>query len=122
MDDQEPPIDNPEPTAERELRRNQRGGIIASLVNLVFGFIIAVIALRVLFLLLGANPANGLVDSIYGLSAPLIAPFAGMFGVTEAMATQARLDLPAIVALVVYGLIAALVNGALGYSQRRYVS
>lgn len=116
MDDKQPPIiyDN-----EASLRTNERGGIIAGVINLVFGFILAVVALRIVFVLLGANAANGLVDTVYGLSAPFVAPFAGIFGATEAGLAQSRIDVPAIVALLVYGLLAALINGAVGYNHRR---
>lgn len=101
---------------------DEHGGVVASIINLVFGFILFVVSFRFVFQLLGANQANGLVDAVYGLSAPLVAPFSGMFSAIETGMSTARIDMAALIALVVYGLIAALINGVVGYNSRRVVS
>lgn len=101
---------------------DQRGGVIVTVINLVFGFIVTVVAFRILFLMLGANPGNSIVDAVYSWSGPFVAPFSGMFGSIEATVSQARIDFAAIIALIVYGLIASLINGAAGYSHQRAVT
>ena len=55
---------------------------------------------------LGANPQAGFAQLIYGLTAPLVAPFAGLFGNPQAGGSV--LELHSIVALVVYALVAWL--------------
>lgn len=52
-------------------------------VMLVFGIILALIALRFVLLLLGANSDNGLVDGIYNLSEIFVAPFRGVFNLDQ---------------------------------------
>jgi uncharacterized protein YggT (Ycf19 family) len=89
-------------------RRNQEGyGLIGALVSLVFGFICGVIAFSFIFQLLGANPANAIVSWVYSVSAPLIAPFVGIFNFNIALPTG-RLDIATLIALVVYAAIGGI--------------
>src|SRR5687768_7046557 len=53
--------------------------VVRRIVGLIFGILIGLILLRFVLLLLGANADNGIVDAIYGLSEPLVAPFRGIF-------------------------------------------
>lgn len=97
---------------------NQRGaGFISAIVSLVFGIIIALLALRFIFRLFGANPASAFVDWIYSASAPLVAPFMGMFNTTVNLSTG-RLEFETLVAIVVYGIVAAIVLGILSWGDR----
>jgi len=92
-------------------RTNQKGIIpIASILYLIFGFIVGVILLRIVFLLLGANPGSGFVSWIYSVSQPLVAPFAGIFNTPNAQGV-ATLDVAGLVAVIVYGIIGALLGG-----------
>lgn len=77
-------------------------------VYLVFGVIEALIAIRLVLRLLGANPNAGFSQFIYGVTAPLVAPFAGLFGNPQAGGSV--FELHSIVALVVYALVAWLVG------------
>jgi uncharacterized protein YggT (Ycf19 family) len=100
------PATNP----ETEITRNQRGyGLIGALVSLVFGVILAIVGLRFVFKLLGANPANAIVSWIYEMSEPLVAPFFGIFN-ADMSVTTGRFELSTLIALVVYAIIAALVT------------
>ncbi|MBL8159537.1 YggT family protein [Candidatus Saccharibacteria bacterium] len=85
------------------------GGIVYA----IFGVIEAIVALRFVFLLLGANPESAFVNLIYSLSSPLMAPFAGIFGSASTVPTgavvQSVIDWAALVALLIYGLIAGVV-------------
>lgn len=63
---------------------------------------------RFIFRLLGANPANGFVDFLYTITAPLIAPFVGIFespAIEEAAFETATLVAMLIYAIVVYAII-----------------
>lgn len=68
------------------------------------GFIIALLALRVIFLMLGANRDSSFVDFIYALSGVFAAPFAAIFPAPTY--GQFFFDTASIVGIVVYALIA----------------
>ena len=90
-------------------RLNQQGyGLIAGVVSLVFGIIMAIVAFRFIFRLLGANPANSVVAWIYNASVPLVSPFFGIFN-HDINVLTGRFELETLLALVVYGVIASLV-------------
>lgn len=71
----------------------------------IAGIIIALLALRVIFLLLAANQGSPFVDLIYGLSGIFAAPFFGIFGYTPAYG-QSVLEISSLVAIAIYALIA----------------
>lgn len=90
--------------------------MIARILAIIIGIIEVIIGLRFLFLLIGANPSSQFVSWIYDWSNPFVAPFNGIFGqnatVTAAgqgIAAQSIFDWTALIALVVYGLIGAVV-------------
>ena len=86
---------------------------------LVFGVIIALIGIRILFLALGANEGNGIVDAIYAITEPLVAPFRGIFSLDQVQLTgQSQIDVGAFVAIVGWLLIAVLVNAILRIPDR----
>ena len=71
---------------------------------LVLGVVEALIVTRVILKLLAANPGSGFARFIYTVSAPLVAPFQGIF---SSPATQnSVLELSSLVAIAVYALIA----------------
>lgn len=67
------------------------------------GFIIALLALRVVLLLFGANRV-GFVDFIYSFSGIFAAPFAGIFS-TPSYDGKFYLDSASLVAIAVYALV-----------------
>ncbi len=69
----------------------------------VGGVIVALIAVRLLLQLLGANQGSDFVGFIYGLSGIFVAPFFGIFG--EPTFGQSHFETSALVAIVVYGLL-----------------
>lgn len=74
----------------------------------VLGFIEALLGFRLLFKLLGANPASGFASFIYTITGILVAPFSGIFGTvrSEGYALQAVFEPGTVVAMIVYALIA----------------
>lgn len=70
----------------------------------IAGFIIALLALRVLLLMLGANRDSGFVDFVYALSGVFAAPFVNIFPAPTY--GQFFFDTASVVAIVVYALIA----------------
>ena len=84
--------------------RRRGAARLVQAIYLVFGVIEALIAMRIVLHALGANPNAGFAQLVYGLTAPLVAPFAGLFG--NPQANGSVLELQSIVALVVYALVA----------------
>jgi hypothetical protein len=89
--------------------------MVGMLVYLVFGLVDFLIALRFIFLLLGANPASQFVSWVYSWSNPLVAPFNGIFGqhtttTVHGFVTTGVFDWTALIALVVYGLIGGIIS------------
>jgi hypothetical protein len=74
---------------------------------LVFGIVEGLIAIRFVLRLLGANPAAGFAQFIYGLTAPLLAPFVGLF--PSPRFEGSVLEVTSIVALIVYAMLAWLI-------------
>lgn len=88
-------------------------------VGLLFGIVVTLIGLRIVLLLLGANAGNGLVDAIYAITEPLVAPFRGVFSIEVIKPTGANvLDVGALVAIVGWSLIAVLVIAILRLPDR----
>jgi hypothetical protein len=75
---------------------------------LIFGVIEGLIAIRFVLKALGANASAGFAEFIYGITAPLVAPFVGLFG--NPASNGSVLELNSIVALIAYGLLAWLLT------------
>lgn len=85
----------------------------------LFGILVALIGLRILLLALGANEGNAIVDSIYAVTEPFVAPFRGVFSMETVRPTGSSIiDVAAIVALVGWSLIALLVTALLRIPDR----
>lgn len=91
-------------------------GIIITLTNIVIGIIELLLGLRLILLLLGANPSTPFVAWIYETSGILLSPFQGIFP-TPVIEGRYILDVSALVALVVYAFIGYLIITALGYLE-----
>jgi hypothetical protein len=87
-------------------------------VSLLFGILVALIALRILLLLLVANEGNAIVDFIYSVTEPFVAPFRGIFQFDVVTAGQSALDLGAVVALIGWLLIYLLIMAILRLGDR----
>lgn len=98
------------------------------IVYVILGFIELLLGLRFVFLLLGANPDSGIVSWIYSWSGIFTAPFAGIFGQSTSTAagpgivTQSVFDWTTLIALIVYGIIGALIGSIFSHWWHRPVS
>jgi uncharacterized protein YggT (Ycf19 family) len=100
---------------KRQINKLNQGGygLIAGILSFIFGVIITLLAFRLLFRLLSANPGNEIVNWVYQMSEPFVRPFFGMFNTTVDVATG-RFEIETLIAIVVYGVVAALVTGIFG--------
>jgi len=76
-------------------------------VNFIVGLVEILLAFRFILRMLGANPNSGFTQFIYALSAPLMAPFAGIF--PTAVAEGSVVEWSILVAMAVYALISYIV-------------
>lgn len=70
----------------------------------IFGVIAAILALRIILLMLSANPETPFVDFVYTVSGIFIVPFYGIFDQPDY--TRFYVDTSSIVAVIVYWLVA----------------
>ena len=75
----------------------------AAIVGFIVGVVDILIAARFLGKLLGASSQSAFVNFIYQVSAPLVAPFAGVFGNTGSKTNL--LEPASLVAILVYALL-----------------
>lgn len=91
---------------------------MTGIVAVIVGIVQFLVGFRFVFLLLGANPANAFVAWVYDLSAPLVAPFAGILGqsatsLAEGAVVESIFDWTSLIALVVYGILGAVLMRAI---------
>lgn len=83
--------------------------VLLYLINLVFGLIELIIGLRIILKFLGANPNTPFVSWVYEVSRTLLFPFQGIFP-SPVLSGGFVLEMSAIVALLVYALIAYIIS------------
>ena len=91
-------------------------GWLNSVVWFIAGLIIALLAIRFVLAMTGANPDAGFAELIYSVTAPFRAPFAGLFGAPitfEGAAATARIEFETLVAMAVIALLAWAITKAL---------
>lgn len=80
-------------------------GVVAQrVVWYITGVIVALLALRLILQLLGANEGNGFVDFIYALSGVFAAPFFGMFSYEPSYGVS-YFEVSTLVAILIYALV-----------------
>lgn len=94
---------------EREVVTTDReavpGSVLAArVVWYIAGVIIALLALRLVLQLLGANEGNAFVDLVYGLSGVFAAPFFGMFNYEPSYGVS-YFEVSTFVAILIYALL-----------------
>lgn len=85
--------------------RSSGNRAITGIISWVAGAIEVLLAFRFGLLLFGANPDAGFVDLIYSVSAPFMAPFEAVFGVTETR-IGSYFDWSNLLAIIVYAVAA----------------
>lgn len=85
------------------------GSILLYFINFVFGIIEIFLGLRLIFLLLGANPNTPFINFIYEISTTLLTPFQGIFP-SPVFSGGFVLDISTLVAMLIYALINYLIS------------
>ena len=110
-------------TKEKTSVSSTPGGIfqVQYLVYYVLGVIEVLLALRLVFKLLGAASGSGFISLIYGITALFISPFSGIFGsaTTTGVETTAVFEPATIIAMLVFALIGWGLIRLLGMSSTK---
>ena len=93
--------------------------LASRIVTFAFGVLQALLILRIILLLLVANPGNEIVSFILGVTDPFVEPFIGMFDLNRVTSGDQVLDVAAIVALIGWTLLEALILAGLRIFSRR---
>jgi hypothetical protein len=109
----------PSSDARRHDRRGASGvrafgaglGLLVRLVHVVAGIVVVIIVAGILFALLKANPANGIVSEVHGWGGWLAGPFNGMFSFhTVRVAVAVNWGIAAAVYLFAGGMVARVIG------------
>ena len=104
---------------ERRVTRTPSGGETAGrIVVLLFGIIQVLIILRIVLLLLNAREGNDLVSFILNASQIFVAPFNGMLNVNNLESGGSVLDVAAVLALIGWTVLEAIILAAVGVFRR----
>ena len=104
---------------ERRVTRTPSGGEVAGrVVILLFGIIQVLIILRIVLLLMDAREGNELVSFILNTSQLFVAPFNGMLNVDNLKSGGSVLDVAAVLALIGWTVLEALILAAVGVFRR----
>jgi uncharacterized protein YggT (Ycf19 family) len=94
--------------------------LAARIVTFAFGILQVLLILRIVLLLLVANPGNDVVQLIFNVTQPFVEPFLGMFSLNRVTADQGSVfDIAALVALIAWTLVEAIVLAAIRIFARR---
>jgi len=89
-----------DPVGEREHSKS----VATRIVHYLTSALLALLALRFIFALLGANPDNGLASFIYTLTQPLVSPFFNLFSYNYTDGVR-RFESFTLVAMAIYALV-----------------
>ena len=113
------PIEPRSTVVERRVTRTPSAGeLLGRIVILLFGIVQVLIILRIVLLLLNAREGNDLVQWILNASQIFVAPFEGMLNTNALSAGGSVLDVAAILALIGWTILEALILAAVGIFRR----
>jgi hypothetical protein len=118
--EEEPVVDRgPAVVERRTVKRSPSGGEFASrIVILLFGIVQVLIILRIVLLLLNAREGNDLVAFILNTSQVFVSPFNGMLNIDNLKSGGSVFDIAAVLALLGWTLVEALILAAVGIFKR----
>ena len=97
---------------EREVERGRSAARVSQVVDYIFYVIYALLAIRLVLALLAARRSAGFTQFIYSVTDPLYAPFRGIVA-EPTVEGGYRLALSVVLAIIVYALLHAGINGLL---------
>ena len=115
-----PPVATTTRTTDYQTAGPGASTFAARVITFLFGILQALLILRIVLLLLVANGGNDVVHFVFSVTQPFVEPFLGMFALNHVTADQGSvLDIAAIVALIGWTLVEALILAAVRIFSRR---
>ena len=105
---------NEAPVVERDRKVSK----VNQIIWYIAGVIIALLLIRAVLAVLGANLDNGFANFMYAITDPLVAPFRGLLQVGEFQAGVSRLEVETLLAAAVYALIAWGITKAVDLTRK----
>ncbi len=90
---------------DTNLRRENRRSWVTTLIYFLLSVLEVILALRLVFRLLGANQSNGFTQFLYNLSQVFVAPFHGIFH-DQTLGTGKVFEISTLIAMLIAALIA----------------
>lgn len=106
---------------ERQVETGRTAARISQVIDYIFYLIYALLAIRLLLALMAARKSAGFTQFIFGVTDPLYAPFRGIVA-SPSVEGGFTLALPIVIALIVYALLHAGINGLLRLLAHRKTS
>ena len=97
---------------ERDVGRSRVVARISQVIDYIFFIIYALLAIRLVLALLAARRGAGFVQFIFAVTDPLYAPFRGIVA-SPTTDSGNTLAWPIVIALIVYAILHAVINGLL---------
>ena len=114
-----PATDRSTAVTSRTVEMRPSGGtVVGRVVIFIFGVIQALILLRIVLLLMDAREANDLVSFILNASQVFVAPFEGILRTEALKAAGSIFDLAAVLALVGWTILEAIILAGVGVFRR----
>jgi hypothetical protein len=114
----EHPVHADREVVSRTTRAPSGGEILRRTIVFIFAVIQALIFLRIVLLMMGANEGNGLVDFIYAASSIFVAPFEGLLNSDAIAADGSVLDIAAVAALIGWTVLELVLLALVGIFRR----
>jgi hypothetical protein len=110
----------PRSTVVQETTRSRPSGaeLLRRIIVFIFAVMQGLLVLRIVLLLVDANRGNDLVRFIYDASGIFVAPFEGILHTNAVNAGASVLDIAALVAIVGWTILEALLVAAVGIGRR----
>lgn len=99
-------------------KRDRKVSKVNQVIWYIAGVVIALLFVRAVLAVLGANLENGFANFIYAVTDPFVAPFRGLLQVGEFQAGVSRLEVETLLAAAVYALIAWGITKAVDLSRK----
>ncbi len=84
----------------------------------IVGVVVALLIVRAVLAVLGANLDNAFANFIYAITDPFVAPFRGLLQVGEFQAGVSRLEIETLIAAAVYALIGWGITKAVALARK----
>ncbi len=97
---------DPDSFSYRE-KHTHRHDVIERIIVAAGSFLLTLLAIRFVFALMGANPANGFAHFVYSFTAPFVAPFYNLFSYDHPSLGVAMFEGYTLVAMGFYALLSA---------------